>query len=62
MSLNDLTAELSKTSVLDDSIQRKLLEAVLKLLDDKNSAIQNLAIKRYIFALFQGWQLYLTFA
>jgi hypothetical protein len=46
MSLNDLTTELAKTSVLDDSVQRKLLAAVLKLLNDKNSTIQNLAIKR----------------
>lgn len=46
MALNDLMGDLStSTKELEDYIQKKLSLAVLKLLDDSQSTVQNLAIK-----------------
>ncbi|KAF7722886.1 Cullin-associated NEDD8-dissociated protein 1 [Apophysomyces ossiformis] len=46
MALNDLTNELQKdTFDLEPSIEAKVVRAVLTLMDDKNSEVQNLAVK-----------------
>ncbi|ORX91195.1 Cullin-associated NEDD8-dissociated protein 1 [Basidiobolus meristosporus CBS 931.73] len=46
MATNDLTNELQKDSFqLEESTEKKVVAAVLKLLDDKNGEVQNLAIK-----------------
>ncbi|CAM0135355.1 unnamed protein product [Umbelopsis sp. WA50703] len=46
MALNDLTNELQKENFsLEDSTEQKVLRAVLKLLEDKNGEVQNLAVK-----------------
>lgn len=46
MATNDLTNELQKeTFVLDEGTERKMVAAVLKLMDDKNGEVQNLAVK-----------------
>ena len=46
MATNDLINELSKDSfALDETMERKIVAAVLKLLDDKNGEVQNLAVK-----------------
>lgn len=48
MALNDLTNELQKENFsLEDSTEQKVLRAVLKLLEDKNGEVQNLAVKWY---------------
>ena len=49
MATNDLIVELSKEEAsLEETIQKRLVMAVLKLLDDKNSTVQNLAIKGFV--------------
>jgi hypothetical protein len=46
MALNDLTNELQKENFsLEDSTEQKVIRAVLKLLEDKNGEVQNLAVK-----------------
>eukprot|EP00842_Homolaphlyctis_polyrhiza_P001883 jgi/Hompol1/2696/HPOL_003002-RA len=46
MAANDLMAELSKeTFLLDDSTEKKLIAAVLKMLDDSNGEVQNITVK-----------------
>ncbi|KAI8917458.1 armadillo-type protein [Entophlyctis helioformis] len=46
MAAADLTAELARDAfLLDDASERKVLAAVLKLLDDKNGEVQNMAVK-----------------
>lgn len=46
MALNDLMNELQKdTFQMDRTIELKVVRAVLQLLDDKNSEVQNLAVK-----------------
>lgn len=48
MATNDLMAELQKDSIkLDDDSERKIIKMLLKLLDDKNGEVQNLAVKWY---------------
>ncbi|XP_065221678.1 cullin-associated NEDD8-dissociated protein 1 [Planococcus citri] len=46
MATNDLMAELQKDSIkLDDDSERKIIKMLLKLLEDKNGEVQNLAVK-----------------
>lgn len=46
MATNDLMAELQKDSIkLDDDSERKVVRMLLKLLEDKNGEVQNLAVK-----------------
>ncbi|KAJ3126925.1 Cullin-associated NEDD8-dissociated protein 1 [Nowakowskiella sp. JEL0407] len=46
MATNDLMNELLKESfALDDSTERKVASAIVKLLEDKNAEVQNLAVK-----------------
>ncbi|XP_074601185.1 cullin-associated and neddylation-dissociated 1 [Brevipalpus obovatus] len=46
MATNDLMAELQKDSIkLDDDSERKIVKMLLKLLEDKNGEVQNLAVK-----------------
>lgn len=46
MATNDLMSELQKDSIkLDDESERKVVRMVLKLLEDKNGEVQNLAVK-----------------
>lgn len=46
MAANDLMAELQKDSIkLDDDSERKVVRMILKLLEDKNGEVQNLAVK-----------------
>lgn len=48
MALNDLMNELQKdTFILESSIESKVVKGVLQLLNDKNSEVQNLAVKWY---------------
>lgn len=50
MATNDLMSELQKDSIkLDDDSERKVVKMLLKLLEDKNGEVQNLAVKWYIF-------------
>ena len=49
MATNDLMTELQKDSIkLDDDSERKVVKMLLKLLEDKNGEVQNLAV-RYLF-------------
>lgn len=49
MATNDLMAELQKDSMrLDDDCERKVVKQLLKLLEDKNGEVQNLAVKWYV--------------
>lgn len=49
MATNDLMAELQKDSIkLDDDSERKVVKMLLKLLEDKNGEVQNLAVKWYL--------------
>ena len=49
MATNDLMTELQKDSIkLDDDSERKVVRMLLKLLEDKNGEVQNLAV-RYLF-------------
>lgn len=46
MATNDLMAELQKDSIkLDEDSERKVVKMLLKLLEDKNGEVQNLAVK-----------------
>ncbi|KAH9373876.1 hypothetical protein HPB48_016148 [Haemaphysalis longicornis] len=46
MATNDLMQELQKDSIkLDDDSERKVVKMLLKLLEDKNGEVQNLAVK-----------------
>lgn len=46
MAINDLTTELQKDSIkLDDESERKVIKQLLKLLEDKNGEVQNLAVR-----------------
>ena len=48
MATNDLMGELAKDSIkLDDDSERKVVHSVLKLVEDKNGEVQNLAVKWY---------------
>lgn len=45
MALNDLMSQLSKDAFkMDERLERKVVTSVLKLLEDKNSEVQNLAV------------------
>lgn len=49
MAANDLMTELQKDSIkLDDDSERKVVKMLLKLLEDKNGEVQNLAVKWYV--------------
>lgn len=66
MATNDLMSELQKDSIkLDDDSERKVVKMILKLLEDKNGEVQNLAVKWYRSLLkyeckhvFQYWFVY----
>ena len=46
MATNDLMTELQRDSIkLDDEMERKVVTMLLKLLEDKNGEVQNLAVK-----------------
>lgn len=46
MATNDLMSELQKDSIkLDDDSEKKVVKMLLKLLEDKNGEVQNLAVK-----------------
>lgn len=46
MATNDLMTELQKDSIkLDDESEKKVVKMVLRLLEDKNGEVQNLAVK-----------------
>ena len=46
MATNDLMTELQRDSIkLDDDSERKVVQAVLKLVEDKNGEVQSLAMK-----------------
>ena len=46
MATNDLMSELQKDSIkLDDDSERKVVRMLLKLLEDKNGEVQNLAVR-----------------
>ena len=46
MATNDLMAELQKDSIkLDDESERRVVRMLLKLLEDKNGEVQNLAVR-----------------
>lgn len=46
MATNDLMTELQKDSIkLDDDSERKVVKMLLRLLEDKNGEVQNLAVK-----------------
>jgi len=46
MATNDLMLELQKDSIkLDEDSERKVVAMLLKLLEDKNGEVQNLAVK-----------------
>jgi hypothetical protein len=48
MATNDLMTELQKDNIkLDDDSERKVVKMLLKLLEDKNGEVQNLAVKWY---------------
>lgn len=55
MATNDLMTELQKDSIkLDDDSERKIIKMLLKLLEDKNGEVQNLAVKWYEKVLIQS--------
>jgi HEAT repeat protein len=46
MATNDLMSELQKDNIkLDDDSERKVVRMLLKLLEDKNGEVQNLAVR-----------------
>lgn len=46
MATNDLMSELQKDSIkLDDESEGKVVRMLLKLLEDKNGEVQNLAVR-----------------
>lgn len=49
MATNDLMTELQKDSIkLDDDSERKVVKMLLRLLEDKNGEVQNLAVKWWV--------------
>ena len=53
MAANDLMTELQKDSIkLDDDSERKVVKMLLKLLEDKNGEVQNLAVKWSVISFF----------
>lgn len=49
MATNDLMGELQKDSIkLDDDSERKVVKMLLRLLEDKNGEVQNLAVRWYM--------------
>lgn len=58
MATNDLMTELQKDSIkLDDDSEKKVVQSVLKLVEDKNGEVQNLAVKWYLKMVSHGQQL-----
>ena len=52
MATNDLMGELQKDSIkLDDDSERKVVKMLLRLLEDKNGEVQNLAVRWYSFLI-----------
>ncbi len=52
MATNDLMGELQKDSIkLDDDSERKVVKMLLRLLEDKNGEVQNLAVRWYFFLI-----------
>lgn len=52
MATNDLMTELQKDSIkLDDDSEKKVVQSILKLVEDKNGEVQNLAVKWLIMFL-----------
>ena len=52
MATNDLMTELQKDSIkLDDDSEKKVVQSVLKLVEDKNGEVQNLAVKWFVIPL-----------
>ena len=50
MATNDLMSELQKDSIkLDDDSERKVVRMLLRLLEDKNGEVQNLAVRWSVF-------------
>ena len=48
MATNDLMTELQRDSIkLDDDSERRVVQAVLRLVEDKNGEVQNLAVRWY---------------
>ena len=46
MATNDIMTELQKDSIkLDDDSEKKIVQSILKLVEDKNGEVQNLAVK-----------------
>lgn len=46
MATSDLMSELQKDSIqLDEDSERKVVKMLLRLLEDKNGEVQNLAVK-----------------
>jgi hypothetical protein len=47
MAINDLITELNciESGYLDENVERRIVPALLKLVDDKNGEVQNMAIK-----------------
>lgn len=61
MAANDLMMELQKDSIkLDEESERKVVTMLLKLLEDKNGEVQNLAVKWYPHTqiFFRTWALW----
>lgn len=61
MAANDLMMELQKDSIkLDEESERKVVTMLLKLLEDKNGEVQNLAVKWYLLTqiFFRTWTLW----
>ncbi len=55
MATNDLMTELQKDSIkLDDDSEKKVVQSVLKLVEDKNGEVQNLAVKWFVVKLCGG--------
>lgn len=56
MATNDLMSELQKDSIkLDDDSERKVVRMLLRLLEDKNGEVQNLAVKWFVLCFFLGF-------
>uniref|UniRef100_A0A2K6FT24 Cullin associated and neddylation dissociated 2 (putative) n=1 Tax=Propithecus coquereli TaxID=379532 RepID=A0A2K6FT24_PROCO len=50
MATSDLMSELQKDSIqLDEDSERKVVKMLLRLLEDKNGEVQNLAVKASVF-------------
>lgn len=53
MATNDLMTELQKDTInLDDDSEKKVVKMLLRLLEDKNGEVQNLAVKWYVLSQF----------